>query len=246
MSSRRYSLTQSVSIDVPGSDPMPAYLARPDDGDVRGTVIVGMELFGVTAHVRDICDRLAAHGYAAVAPDFYHRAAPGTELPADEYGRKRGFELLGQLTHQQALDDLTATVTWAGGEYPPLVGMVGLSVGGHLAYLAATQLDLPAAAIFYGGWIPTTDISISRPEPTIAGTARISGRVQMFVGSDDPIVPAEHRQQITAALTAARVEHELIAYPGVGHGFLCDRRASHDLKAATDAWNRLLLFLDRD
>jgi carboxymethylenebutenolidase len=245
MSDSEYSLTQSVLIDVPGSDSMSAYFARPVAEELRGTVIIGMELFGVTAHVRDVCDRLAARGYAALAPDFYHRTAPGTELPANEYGRKRGFELLEQLTRQQALDDLTATIAWLAGQAAPLVGMVGLSVGGHLAYLAATHLDLPAAAIFYGGWIPTTDISVSRPEPTIADTAQIVGRVQIFVGSDDPIVPAEHRRQITDALTGAGVKHELIEYPGVGHGFLCDRRASYDPEAATDAWNRLLLFLDR-
>lgn len=32
-----------------------------------------------------------------------------------------------------------------------LAAMVGLSVGGHLAYLAATEFDLPAVSIFYGG-----------------------------------------------------------------------------------------------
>jgi len=123
--------------------------------------------------------------------------------------------------------------------------MVGLSVGGHIAYLAATRFSLPAVAIFYGGWIPTTDITISQPEPTITATAHISGRVQMFVGSDDPIIPAEQRHQITDALTTAGVDHRLIEYPGVGHGFLCDRRASFHPEAANDASNRLLRFLER-
>ncbi len=244
MTSTHHCLTQSVLIDVPGSTSMPAYFAHPAADELRGAVIIGMELFGVTAHVRDVCDRLAASGYAALAPDFYHRTAPGTELPANDYGRQRGFELLEQLTRQQALDDLTATIAWLAGQPAPLVGMVGLSVGGHLAYLAAAHLDLPATAIFYGGWIPTTDITVSQPEPTVADTAKISGRVQIFVGSDDPIVPPEHRRDITDALIGAGIEHELIEYRGVGHGFLCDRRSSYDPTAATDAWNRLITFLD--
>ncbi|MGI9092234.1 MAG: dienelactone hydrolase family protein [Mycobacteriales bacterium] len=186
-----------------------------------------------------------AHGYAAIAPDFYHRTCPGIELAADAHGRERGFELLQQLTRTQALDDLAATIEWVAVNRAPLAGVVGLSLGGHLAYLAATQFELPAVAIFYGGWIPTTDITISQPEPTIAATAQIGGRVQMFVGCNDPIVPAEHRRQITDALTDAGTDHQLIEYPGVGHGFLCDRRASFHPEAANDAWNRLLRFLEQ-
>jgi carboxymethylenebutenolidase len=225
---------------------MSAYYARPEHDAERGSVIVGMELFGVTAHVRDICDRLAANGYAAIAPDFYHRTAPGTELPADTRGRQQGFELLTQLTRPQALDDLAATIGWLSNQPAPLVGMVGLSVGGHLAYLAATQFELPATAVFYGGWIPTTDVTVSQPEPTLAATPRIAGRLEMYVGAEDPIVPAEHRQQIAAALTAAGVEYRLIVYPGVGHGFLCDRRATFHPEAANDAWGRLLRLLERN
>jgi carboxymethylenebutenolidase len=255
MTGSRYSLSESIHIEVPATTPMPAYVARPDGAESRGSVIVGMELFDITAHVRGICDRLAARGYAAIAPDFYHRTAPGIELPADDHGRERGFELLQQLTRTHALDDLAATIKWIATNRAPLAGMVGLSVGGHLAYLAATQFKLPAVSIFYGGWIPTTDIPLSQPEPTIAATTQISGRVQMFVGSKDPIVPAEHRRQITDALTTADidhqlieypgVDHQLIEYPGVGHGFLCDRRASFHPEAANDAWNRLLRFLER-
>lgn len=196
MTGSRYSLSESIQIEVPGSTPMPTYLARPDSAESRGTVIVGMELFGVTAHVRDVCDRLAAHGYAAIAPDFYHRSAPGIELAADEHGRERGFELLQQLTRPQALDDLAATVEWIAINRAPLTGIVGLSLGGHLAYLAATHFALPDVSIFYGGWIPTADI-----------------------------------------------DHQLIEYPGVGHGFLCDRRPSFHPEAANDASNRLLRFL---
>lgn len=244
MLSDGHSLTQNLMIDVPYSNSMSAYVARPAD-EPRGAVIVGMELFGVSAHVRDVCDRLAAHGYEAIAPDFYHRTAPGVELPADDRGRQCGFQLLEQLTRQQALDDISATIAWLAQRPASLAGMVGLSVGGHLAYLAAAHLGLPAVAIFYGGWIPTTEIRISRPEPTIDSTPLIAGRVQMFVGADDPVIPAAHRRQLSAALSGAGVDHELIEYPGVGHGFLCDRRSSYDPAAATDAWTRLLQFFDK-
>lgn len=242
MTASRYCLSETARIPVPGTAPMTGYLARPAGARPIGSVLVGMELFGVSAHVRDICDRLASVGYVALAPDLYHRSAPGVELAADDRGRARGFELLQQLTRAQALDDVRAAIAWLGPR-APLAGMVGLSVGGHVAYLAAAHLDLPAVAVFYGGWVPTTEITISQPEPTINATPAITGRVLMVVGSLDPVVPPEHRRQIADALSGAGIDHQLIEYPGVGHGFLCDRRDTFHAEAADNAWNRLVDFL---
>jgi carboxymethylenebutenolidase len=235
-------LTESVRIPVSG-EMMGGYLARPEGTDTGPAVIVAMELFGVSAHVRDVCDRLASLGYVALAPDLYHRSDPGVELAADDRGRSRGFELLGQLTRDDVLDDLGAAIAFLGERSFRFAGVVGLSVGGHVAYLAACRLTVPATVVLYGGWIPTTDIAISRPAPTIAETATMSGRLLVLVGTEDPVVPADHRRQLADALRDAGVEHELVDYPGVGHGFLCDRRASHDAAAAEDAWHRIAAFL---
>src|SRR4051794_7892108 len=114
-----------------------------------------MELFGVSAHVRDVCERLAAHGHVALAPDLYHRSAPGVELAADDDGRRRGFELLHRLTREQALDDVQAAVDHLRARGFEIAGMVGLSVGGHVASLAASRLRLPAVAVLYAGWLRT-------------------------------------------------------------------------------------------
>ncbi len=244
MTTAAYCLTQTVHIPVPGAPPMPGYLARPPTGEPSGAVIVGMELFGINAHVRDVCDRLAGLGYLAIAPDLYHRSAPGIELAENEQGRDRGFELLAQLTRPQVLTDVTATIDHLADYATPLTGMVGLSVGGHVAYLAAAHLDIPATAIFYGGWIPTTDISISQPQPTIDATAGITGRILMIVGDQDALIPPDQRRQLADALRTASVEHELIEYPGAGHGFLSNRRPSHHPTAAQDAWTHLTHFLD--
>lgn len=238
-------LSESVQISVPGATPMAGYVARPVDTSRAPGVIVAMELFGVSAHVRDVCDHLAALGYFAVAPDLYHRSGPATELAADADGRARGFELLQQLTRPHVLDDIGATIDFLAARCTALSGMVGLSVGGHVAYLAATQFDLPAVAVLYGGWIPTTEITISQPDPTIGSTRAITARILILVGEHDPIVPPEHRRQITAALRAANIDHELVEYPGAGHGFLCHRRGSYHAGAAADAWQRIEGVLSR-
>ena len=94
-------------------------------------------------------------------------------------------------------------------------------------------------AVLYGGWIPTTDIPLSRPQPTLARTPGISGRMLVLVGADDHAVPAEHRRLIAGALRASGVRHEIVEYPGASHGFLCDRRDTFEPAAAQDSWRRI-------
>ncbi|WP_203836536.1 dienelactone hydrolase family protein [Winogradskya humida] len=236
-------ITETIQIPVQGSTPMPAYVARPAAPGSAPAVLVGMELFGVSAHVRDVCEQLADLGYYAVAPDFYHREPSTGELPADAEGRARGFDMLGRLTREQALADVGATLTQLRNAGHHVAGMVGLSVGGHLAYLSATAFHLPAVAVFYGGWLPTTDIPLSRPQPTLDRTSAITSRVLMLLGADDPLIPAEQRKQIAEALSVAGVAHELVEYSGAGHGFFCRQRDSYEPVAAADAWGRVCRML---
>lgn len=237
-------LTETVPVPLPGAAPMHGYLARPDTGGPLVGVLVGMELFGISAHVRDVCERLADLGYLALAPDLHHRHDGMLELAEDQDGRARGFALLHQLTRPAVLADLQAALDYLRLRCADVAGMVGLSLGGHVAYLAATELDLPAVVVAYGGWIPTTDIPLSRPEPTITRTPGITGRVLLLVGEDDPLIPAEHRRQLVEALTRAGVTHDLVTYPDTGHGFLSDRRDSYQARSAQDAWRRIQRWLD--
>jgi carboxymethylenebutenolidase len=232
-------LTHTVDIEVADGTTMGGYVARPNRPGSFPGVVVGMELFGLTAHVREVCERLAALGFVALAPDLYHRTAPGVELAEDAAGRERGFELLHRQTRDEVLRDIAAAIDRLRADGSSAVGMVGLSVGGHVAYLAATEFDLPAVAVVYGGWLPTTDIPLSRPDPTLARTSRITGRLLFLVGEDDKVVPPDHRQQVGTALRAADPRHELVEYPGVPHGFLSARRAGYDEAAADDTWRRI-------
>jgi carboxymethylenebutenolidase len=85
-------------------------------------------------------------------------------------------------------------------------------------------MQVHAAVIAYGGWIPTTEIPLSQPQPTLTRTPGIKGRVLILVGEDDQVIFPEQRRQIADALEAANVRHEVVEYAGVGHGFLNDRR----------------------
>ncbi|RKE23086.1 dienelactone hydrolase family protein [Streptomyces sp. TLI_171] len=216
----------------------------------RATVVVGMELFGVTAWVRVACDRLAAAGYAALAPDFYGRAAERAELPYDDAGRVEGFRLLGTVTADQVVAD-TAAALGLGAELGagPGRAFVGFSVGGHLGLLAGTRLPLDVVAACYPGWTLEGDTPLADNVPPLspAGAAALAAHgtaVLGLVGSEDQLVPPAQWSRIADRLTDTRTPHELVTYPGVPHGFLCaDRPASFRPAETEDAWSRILATL---
>ena len=60
--------------------------------------------------------------------------------------------------------------------------MVGFSAGGHLSYLAACRLPIERTAVLSGGWLPSTDIPMRGPTPTLELTPEITGRLLYLVG----------------------------------------------------------------
>ena len=77
------------------------HLAFSEHGNALGGVIVVGEIFGITTHVRDICERLARAGYLVAAPDFYWRQQRGTCLSYDARGRKAGVRTLRLLQREE-------------------------------------------------------------------------------------------------------------------------------------------------
>jgi carboxymethylenebutenolidase len=232
--------TSSERIQIPvGGGSMPAYLSRPDDGGKYPGVLVFQEIFGVNRHIRSVADRVAAEGFVALAPEPFHRRAPGIELGYDEAGLARGIELMMALKPEDILADVTAAfealrvrsdVAGQG------IGAMGFCFGGHVTYRAACVLPIAAAASFYGGGIAGT----GEGPATVDLTPGMKGRIACFFGENDGYIPMAAVDRIRAALEAARVRHEVIVYPGVGHGFFCDERADYSEAAATDAWRRVV------
>jgi carboxymethylenebutenolidase len=234
-----------TSIPVLDGTSLPAYVARPAANPARTGVIVAHELFGVNPDIRGVADDLAGAGYLAVAPEFYHRdALPGRWLERDDAGRQEGFGYLRRLGREQALADVAAAMAWLCAE-PGIerVAVVGFSAGGHLSYLAACRLPVSRTAVLYGGWLPGTDIPLSQPTPTLELTPGITGRLLYLVGDHDTLIDAGQREQIRAALAAAGVDHDLVAYPGVQHAFFWPGTPPFSQAARDDAWRRILELL---
>lgn len=238
--------TRSERIQIPvGDASMSAYLSRPDDGGKYPGVLVFQEIFGVNAHIRSVADRLAAEGYVALAPEPFHRTAPGIELGYNDEGIARGIELAMALKSAEILEDLTAAhqalverkdVAGKG------IGAIGFCFGGHLTYRAACVLPIAAAASFYGGGIA----GMGTGPATVDLTPGIKGRIECYFGENDGHIPLTDVDKIRGSLAAAGVRHEVVVYPGVGHGFFCDERADYNPSAAADAWGRVKAMFQAD
>ena len=202
-----------MSIDPPL--PTPYFLARPSR-EPRAAVIVMMEGNGIGWQLLRVCERLAAQGYLAIAPDIFHRQADGHGDWQKAFASQRNDE---------SLSDIRTCAEIARAQGARRVGITGFCNGGRLTYLAAVSgIDVQAAAPFYGGGI---DRLLGVPScPLLA-----------FFGGNDEYVP-------NAAIEAVRAHHprDVVVYPEAGHGFMRDGSDSYHEPSAVDAWRRLLDF----
>ena len=81
------------------------YHALPD-GARRGGLVLVQEIFGVTDHIRELCDEYAADGYEVLSPAIFDREHPGFEAAYTGPDYNRAVELARDLhPFAQSLDD---------------------------------------------------------------------------------------------------------------------------------------------
>ena len=232
--------TERVEIAV-GEQTMGGYLARPEGDDVLPAVIVYMEIFGINSHIREVTERIAAEGFVALAPDYFHRTGPGIELGYDDEGMAEGMKHLGQLDAEQMIADAQAAVAALEGRDDVAgagIGAMGFCIGGHMTYLTACTTDIQVSAPFYGGGIAAPQ-GPGGAASTVSRTSGIKGAMMCFFGGQDAMIPPDQVDAIRAAISDAGVRGEVVVYDDADHGFHCDQRDSYNPTAAKDAWRRV-------
>jgi carboxymethylenebutenolidase len=195
---------------------LPYFLSLPQsDGPWPGIVVIH-EGGGISPQLLRVCERLAAEGYAAIAPDLFFRSG-GSD--AADY-----TTLMEALVPDEALADIKAaadTLRHLGAER---VGVTGFCMGGRLTWSAARHIEGFAAAVaFYGSGIAD---DLGEPLcPTV-----------LFFGGQDPYIPPAEIERVAASYP------DTIVYPEAGHGFMRDRSENYHEHSANDAWARTLDF----
>jgi len=212
-----------------------AFAALPDEPSAVGIVVLP-DVRGLYRFYEELALRFAERGYAAVAIDYFGRTA-GVGKRDDDFPYK---EHVQQTTPENTQADVAAAVTWLRSRGYDSMFTVGFCLGGRNSWLAATGGHGLAGAIGLYGMPGERN---GTPGPT-QRAAEIAAPILALQAGDDKNITAEHNSAFDEALTAAGVEHEVVTYEGAPHSFF-DRKQEEFADASTDAWGRVLEFIER-
>ena len=226
---------EKVKLAVADGTQMAAYVARPEQGGPHPGLLVFQEAFGVNHHIRSVSERFAAEGYVVIAPELFHRTAPGFEGSYTDFPAVMPH--LQAMTTETTEMDIGSAHEWLRSNAqvkPNEISSVGFCMGGRFSFLANSVVPLRAAVSFYGGGIAPG--LLDRASKVQAPSLLIWG------GLDKHITP-EHRKAVTDALSAQQKIYVNVEFSQADHGFFCDERASYEPRSARQAWALTLEFL---
>jgi carboxymethylenebutenolidase len=215
--------------------PMRTYIFKPAaEGKFPG-VILFSEIFQVTAPIRRTAAMIAGHGYIVAVPEVYHELEPtGTVLAYDQAGADKGNadKYDKELSSYDAdarvlLDHLKGRIDCTG-----RLGVVGICMGGHLAFRAAMNADVAAAVCFYATDIHSGSLGKGKTDDSLARAGEIKGELLHIWGRQDPHVPLEGRKKIKARLDEVGANFQWLEVNGA-HAFLRDEGYRYDPSLAS-------------
>ena len=213
--------------DVNGTK-VEGYLALPERGHGPG-ILVLHAWWGLTPFFEDVCERLAAEGFVAFAPDRYGGSTAATIEEAEALQQRQEDRARTEALLRSSVEFVDAHEAVVGEG----LGALGFSAGAAWAlFLSVREPDLIGAVV------------------TFYSTARqfgYSGARAAYLGhfaEVDEWEPIDEVRGTQEALRAAGCEVRFYTYPGVGHWFFEEDRVGHyDAQAASLAWERTIEFL---
>jgi carboxymethylenebutenolidase len=210
--------------------PMRTYVFRPAAPGRYPGVVLYSEIFQVTGPIRRTASMLAGQGFVVAVPEIYHELEPaGTVLPYDQAGadtgnaHKTAKELASYDDDARAALDYLSSLEFCTGR----LGVMGICIGGHLAFRAAMNRDVLAAACFYATDIHKGSLGLGMNDGSLQRAAEIKGELLHIWGRQDPHVPLEGRNLIKARLEEAGVRFTWHEVNGA-HAFLRDEGPRYD------------------
>ncbi len=211
------------------------YLALPEGGTGPGLLVI-QEWWGLSQSLKDVCDRLAAAGFVALAPDLYH----GELADPEHQEMDKAAELMTALPPDRAGRDMSGAVDFLLGHDAVTgdgVGVVGFCMGGMLSFLvAANRGDAVKAVVpFYG--FPSGD-----GEPDWSGLTAV---VRGHMAENDDFFGPDAARALEAKLQGLGKDVTLTVHAGTGHAFMGPHNAlgTRDEALAEQLWPEVTAFL---
>lgn len=226
----------TLQADPQHGDPASPAVAFVPAGAKRGMVVIH-EIFGPQPEIERVGVRLAAAGYAVVAPDLFHRG----KLPCIRSvfrAMKTGEDIAAVRQAHRA----RAWLAERAGLDTSKIGIIGFCFGGGFALLAGK------------GWGAVSANYGACPEPAVL--QRLGPTIACFGGRD--LSMRSHQKRLATILPTLGIEHELHVFENAGHSFLTDghhpilsalsspvMHIKYDAATAEEGWTRILAFFDR-
>src|ERR1051325_1192229 len=212
---------QDIKFDV-DSESANSYLALPSEPNAPG-VIVLHAWWGLNSFFKSLCDRLAAEGFAAFAPDLNEGKIAKT---VDE-----AKQLLSETKPERKQAIVIALPDYLHGRpevRDEALSVIGFSMGAAWSLVLASQrpADIRKVVLFYG--VESAEFSKIRAE--IIG----------HYSDADEWEPLDGVRAMESDMRAAESNPTFYIYPNAKHWFFEEDRPEYDPKAADLAWRRTL------
>jgi carboxymethylenebutenolidase len=241
--------TSTVDIQTPDGA-ADAYLTRPDEGDRHPGVLFLMDAFGLRPRVEEMADRIAARGYAVLAPNVFYRAGRAPVIPfpdmTQEGARAEFFKqvmpLMGSLTPERMAADGAAYLDELAKVADGPVVITGYCMGVRLGWRIATAHPDRVAALagFHGGRLVSDDADSPH-----RSADQLRAEVYLGHADNDQSMTPEQIATLDAALDAAGVSHRTEVYAGAAHGYTMSDTPVYDEQAAERHFAALFDLLER-
>jgi len=222
-------IEETVEIQTP-TGPMRSYVLTPSEPSARAGILMFSEIFQVTGPIRRAAAQIASAGYTVIVPEIYHELEPaGSVIPYDTAGADQGNahkiakEISAYDSDARAALDYLKSRSDSNGR----LGVLGICIGGHLAFRAAMNPDVQATVCFYATDIHKGSLGKGMHDDSLARAIEIKGELLHIWGRQDPHVPLEGRIKIHARLEEAGLNFQWIEVNGQ-HAFLRDEGPRYD------------------
>ena len=233
--------SEAVTYEADGLQMVGQLYYEPQFEGRRPAVLVFPEATGLDEHTKSRAERLAGHGYVALAcdphgdgrliPDLHEAIGMIRKLREEPFRiRARANAALAQL---QSRPDVN----------PTKIAAMGFCFGGTMALeLARSGAKVVGVVGFHSGLATVT------PEDN----KNIKGKVLVCIGADDPMVHLEQRTDFQRQMTEAQVDWQMNVYGGVTHSFTVSTAAEmgdpvrfrYDARADARSWSEMRAFFN--
>lgn len=222
-------LTEETTELTTPTGPMRTYVYRPVASGRYPGVVLFSEIFQQTGPIKRTATLLAGHGLVVVVPEVFHELEPaGSVLPYDQAGADRGNAHKTGKPVGSFDDDARAALAYlrASPVCTGSLGVMGICLGGHLAFRAAMESDVRASICLYATDIHKGTLG-SAGDDSLARAGEIKGELMMVWGRQDPHVPPEGRARIYACLSEVGAHMTWHEFNGA-HAFVRDEGPRYD------------------